>query len=250
MNKLLLFLFINISLTSFGQIQIGGETDEPKKETEKKAKPEKTVQKKNSDSEIFLGTNWSATNRVLIENKGLFGDSLGERANETGVNRWSFGLGFRTKLNNYLMMEGGVSYLQNGETYLFEGTDTSSTYTNSYQYIGMPIKLYYFYGQKKLRFQVGVGVIPQMALNFRQSSTIIDSGGNETSESIKTKIGYSSFAVSIVGNIGIQYEFTPTWSIYVLPEYRRQLTSSYLNTNKYQHFGTALGVNVGFVKAL
>lgn len=250
MNKTLLFLFLSITLTSFGQIQIGGETEEPKKEPEKKVKPEKSVEKKSSDSEIFFGTNWSATNRVLVENKGLFGDSLGERANETGVNRWSFGLGFRTKLNNFLICEGGVSYLQNGETYLFEGTDTSVTYTNSYQYIGMPIKLYYFFGQNKLRFQVGVGVIPQMALKFRQTSKTIDSEGSEVSESLETKIGYSSFVVSFVGNIGIQYEFTPTWSIYVLPEYRRQLTSSYLNTNKHQHFGTALGVNVGFVKAL
>lgn len=250
MNKLLIFLFLITSLTSFGQIQIGGETEDPKKEKEKTPKQEKVTSEKSGDTEIFLGTNWSVTDRILIENKGLFGDSLGERAKEIGVNRWSFGLGFRTKLNNYLMCEGGVSYLQNGESYSFEGIDTSSTYTNSYQYIGMPIKLYYFYGQKKLRFQVGVGVVPQMALKFKQTSKTIDSDDNEISESVETKIGFSSFVVSIVGNIGIQYEFMPTWSIYVMPEYRRQLTSSYLNTNKYQHFGTALGVSVGFVKSI
>lgn len=250
MNRILFLSFFFISLTSFGQIQVGGDAKEEK--PEKKEKPVKLEQEKKSDdsTEVFFGTNWSQTNRRLETNDNIFGDTIGARANEVGIGAWSFGLGIRTKLNKFLLFEGGISYMKNGETYNFQGTDTSHTYTNKYSFIGMPLKLYYYYEVKDFRFQIGIGGIPQMALKFKQDSKTIDTEGTETSESIETKVGMNSFVISAVANIGIQYEFMPTWSIYVSPEYRVQLNSSYLTSNKFKHFGNALGVSFGLVKSL
>jgi len=253
MKIAILLGFFMTSLTVFSQIQIGGETDEPKKEEKKKeAKPEKIkpVNENSGSTEIFINGNWSATNRNLVKNDNIFGDSIGERANETGVNAWSFGLGIRTRIHKYLLFEGGVSYLKNGEQYSFSGTDTSFSYTNNYQYIGMPLKIYFVYGQNKLRFQAGVGAIPQMALKFKRTTEYTTTQGDSESGTLKTKIGYNSFVFSFVANVGAQYEFLPSWSIYLQPEYRVQLTSSYLKANAYKHFGNALGLSFGFVKTI
>lgn len=250
MNRFLILSFFFISLTSFGQIQVGGDVKEEK--PEKKEKAEKPKKEKQSDeaTEVFLGANWSKTNRRLETNKNIFGDSIGERENEIGINTWSGSIGIRTKINQFLLFEGGISYLQNGEKYDFQGTDTSFSYTNKYNFIGMPLKLYYYYEKNNFRFQVGVGGIPQMALKFSQETRSMNSEGAEETSSIKTKVGVNSFVFSAVANIGFQYEFMPTWSVYLLPEYRVQLNSSYLNSNKFKHYGNALGVSFGLVKAL
>lgn len=250
MNRILILSFFFISLTSFGQIQVGGDVKEEK--PEKKEKPVKQVEEKKSDdaTEVFFGANWSKTNRRLETNKNIFGDTIGARSNEIGIGAWSVGLGIRTKLNKFLLFEGGISYLQNGETYNFQGTDTSHSYTNKYSFIGMPLKLYYYYEVKDFRFQIGIGGIPQMSLKFKQNSTTVDTEGTETSESIETKVGMNSFVISAVANVLIQYEFMPTWGIYVSPEYRTQLNSSYLTSDKFKHYGNAFGVSFGLVKSL
>lgn len=250
MNRFLILSFFFISLTSFSQIQVGGDTKEEK--SEKKEKAEKPAEEKKSDdaTEVFLNLNWSKTNRRLETNKNIFGDSIGPRENEVGINTWSVGMGIRTKINHFLLFEGGISYLQNGEKYDYQGTDTSYSYTNKYNYIGMPLKLYYYIEKNGFRFQIGVGGIPQMALKFSQESRSTNSEGTEETASIKTKVGVNSFVFSAVANIGVQYEFMPTWSVYLSPEYRVQLNSSYLTSNKFKHFGNALGLSFGLVKSL
>lgn len=252
MNRLvILLLFIN-SLTCFSQIKIGGEEEVPKKQESVKVEPSNSKVKKVAagDVELYFGTNWSMTNRKLVTNDNIFGDSLGKRADETGVPNWSYGAGFRTKLHKYVMLEGGISYIRNSETYRYEQPDTSHSYTNNYSYLSMPIKVYFTYGEKRLRWMVGIGGIPQMALKFKQSGTYVNSNNVETTETISTKIGYNSFVFSFVANAGIQYKYGTNWSIYILPEYRMQLTSSYLPANKYKHYGTAIGVSFGLVRAL
>lgn len=253
MKRFLFLLTFLYSLTSFGQIQIGGEEKEPDKKAKKekvKEKEEKEEKPVDGTTEIFFGANWSATNRVLKINDNVFGDSLGERANETGLNAWSFSLGMRNRINRFLMWEGGISFVQNGEQYSFETVDSSYAYTSNYRFIAMPLKLYYTYGEKNLRLMAGVGLAPQMAMAFRQEINFRDTEGDEGSESVKTKVGQSSFAVSFVGNIGINYSFNSGWGVYILPEYRYQLSSTYLKTEPYKHFGTAFGVSFGLTKKL
>lgn len=255
MKRYLILLTFIHSLTSFGQIQIGGETENGKSDREKKEKTLKqekdtVVKTQDGATEVFLGANWSVTNRRLEVNTSVFGDSLGARADETGLNTWSFSLGMRNRINSYLMWEGGISFLRNGETYDFEEADSSYAYTSTYSYIGMPLKLYYTYGKEKLRLQVGGGLIPQMALNFRQDIRYRDAEGGEFTEEIKTKVGQSSFAIALVASIGVNYELGSGWGLYLQPEYRYQLTSSYLKTEPYLHYGTALGISFGISKKL
>lgn len=231
------------SMSIQAQVELSTETT---KENKKKAKQEKVKAEKDQKTEVFVLGNWSFTSRKLIPNDGFFGDSLGERANEMGLGTWSAGLGLRNSLTDYLKWEGGIAFFQNGEKYAFnsEINDSSYTYTNNSMYIAMPLKLYYTYG-KSIRLMVGVGIVPQMFLRHRHEVVYTTALNTRVEEEVKTKIGYSPFAISAVFNAGVNFKVGESWSIFVMPEYKIQLTSSYVENSPYKHFGRSLGLNVG-----
>lgn len=202
-----------------------------------------------STTSFFTIANWSNTFRKLEVNEGLFGDSLGARADETSYNRWSFGVGFQSMLTNHLMFEGGMSYMRNGEQYLFSETDTSYIYKSQYSYISMPIKLYYTFGQK-LKLIIGGGIIPQMFMGYKQDLTWKSKDKTEGEEIIKTKQGFNSFVISAAANVGVKYEYSPKMSLLFVPEYKTQLNSSFGKIDAYKHFGRSIGFNIGLTYKL
>lgn len=240
----LLVLFATCQV-SYAQIEMNKETT---KENQKKKKKETVLPEGYERStEVYFQGNWSSTSRKLIPNDGFFGDSLGERANETGVGAWGAGIGLRNSINKWFMWEGGISFFQNGENYLFESIENDSmfTYRNNYMYIGMPLKLFFTYGEK-VQLMAGVGVVPQMFLQFRQTSSYkLSDGTPSEEETLKTKIGYNSFVISAAFNLGVKYQASERVSIYLLPEYKYQLTSSYDKKASYKHYGRSLGFNFG-----
>ncbi len=248
---IILIVFINILTTfGFGQIQIGG--DQPK---EKKEKKEKVKKDPNDSTEyslrLFVGTTVAGTYRTLEPNKNeLFADSLGVRADEKSLTRWSFQLGFTSDINKSLMWEAGVAFMQNGEQYSFSATDTSHNYTSRYSWLGVPLKLYYKHDFNKLRLQVGAGVIPQMQMKFRREDTFLNREGTNSTVETKTINGMNTFSISAVGNIGLHYSITNRFGAFVQFEYRHQLMSSYLKTYPYIHKGTSIGANFGLTFGL
>lgn len=204
-------------------------------------------------TEVFGYASWGFSNRILIENtynSGIFADTLGERANEGALKIWSFGIGLRNQIHNNLWWQGGLSLLRNGESYDFVDTDTSFSYQTSYTYIGMPLKLSYVLQFGRLKIYAGGGVVPQMFFRYKQEQqweTKLNSTGDAT---IKSNTGYNSFAMSWVGNLGIQYYTGSNVAIFVEPEYRHQFISSYTKTDSYQHYGRVFSVNIGLTMAL
>lgn len=98
---ILLFALLFCRTVAFSQILIGEPQPDAKSATKKKEKKSESdstkVKKEPTGTSIYFVSNWSATNRSLTENGDLFGEPLGERANETGLNTWSFGLGFQNE---------------------------------------------------------------------------------------------------------------------------------------------------------
>ena len=197
-----------------------------------------------STTSFFAIANWSNTFRKLEVNEGLFGDSLGARADETSYNLWSFGIGFQSMLTNYLMFDGGMSYMRNGEQYSFSESDTSYIYKSQYSYISMPIKLYYTVGDK-LKLLVGGGVVPQMFVGYKQDLMWESKDKTNGSEIIKTKQGFNTFVISAVANIGVKYDYSPKMSVLFVPEYKTQLNTSLGKIDAYKHFGRSIGFNIG-----
>ncbi|MCO5260157.1 MAG: hypothetical protein M9916_08440 [Crocinitomicaceae bacterium] len=244
------FFFITI-LTFFGysQIQIGGnETKKEKKQKEKKERVEKDFY----DMRAFLSANYGSAYRTLKPNtkNSLFADSLGERANETRSTSWGVNLGFNSDISKYLMWEAGFSYFQNGEKYSFKDTDTSHTYTSKYTWIGIPLKLYFKYDLKKVRFQFGGGIVAQMQFKYRQNDEFVDHFSKTTTSEVKTINNVNTFGISAVANAGIHYSFTKRFGGFIQFEYRHQLTPSHLKTYPYIHKGNAIGATIGFTFGL
>ncbi len=201
---------------------------------------------KDGATSIFLSSTWSSTFRQLEPGEGFFGQPLGERVNETKLNVWSFTLGFRSQLNKHIAWEGAVSYMRNGESYSFEESDTSYSYESRYSYIAVPMKLFYTYGTE-IKLLVGAGIVPQMFSGFKQDITYEDKLSNNVTEEVKTKIGYNSFVLSTVFNLGAQFKVGDRWSILLLPEYKLQLTSSYQKDGPYKHKAYSIGGHMGLV---
>lgn len=237
----------------FSQILIGEPQPDAKSENKKKDKKSVSdtlkAKKEPSGTSIYFVTNWSATNRSLSENGDLFGEPLGERANEIGLNTWSFGLGFQNEFAKHFMWDGGISFLRNGESYSFVGTDTAYSYQTTYSYISMPVRLNYTVGND-FKFYAGAGLIPQMFMGYKQERQWTRADNSDETETIKSKNGYNSFVISAVMNIGMMVNFNNGWSLLVSPEARFQLNSSYMKQDAYIHKGRAYGVTFGLVRHL
>lgn len=232
---------------SFSQVVIGGETEEEKEP--KKEKVIKEKEEKDGSTEVYVVANWSHTTRILGENEGLYSEPLGEREFETSLNTWSFGLGFRSRMHKYISLQAGVSYLRNGESYLFEDVDTMYSYTSSYAYIAMPVKVFFTYGED-IKLLAGGGLNPQLFSGYRQDTEVTTANNTTTKETVKLKNGFSTFVLSASLNLGVQVRFSDTWSLLVMPEYRIQLTDSFVVTDPYEHFSRALGFDVGLTMTL
>lgn len=113
-------------------------------------------------------------------------------------------------------------------------------------YISMPVKVYYKYGKKAIRAVAGVGVVPQMFLRFKQNSSWTGPVNNEGKDELKTTKGYNPFVISTVFNLGFEVDFSDKVALFFIPEYKLQLTSSYLKTGSYKHYGRSFGFNIGF----
>jgi hypothetical protein len=238
-----IFALVSMTGAAFGQVELSKETTKEKKAKEKK---EKTEKKKDNATSVFLTANWSSTNRKLIENDGLFGKPLGEREFEKSSNAWSFELGFRNKIHKNISWEGGISLMQNAESYLFEGADSTYSYKTKYMYIAMPVKLYYTYGES-FKLLAGGGIVPQMFLGYKQDIEYTNSLDETTTEEVKLKSGYSPFVISAVVNIGTQIKLGGNWSFLFVPEYKIQLTTSNEKNSAYKHYGRSLGFNFGLI---
>jgi hypothetical protein len=195
---------------------------------------------------IFASATWNSTNRTLVPNDGLFGKPLGYRADETKLNVWSFTLGFRSQLHKNIAWEGAVSYMRNGESYSFEDTDTSYMYESRYSYIAVPMKLFYTYGSD-IKLLVGAGIVPQMFTGFKQDIEYEGEKNATIKEEVKTRIGYNSFVLSTVFNVGAQFKVGDRWSVLILPEYKLQLTSSLEKNAAYKHKASTFGGHIGLV---
>ena len=240
-QSIALILVLATTFSGWSQVELGGD-EEPKKEAEKGKVKDKRAQ--DGNTEIYLVTNWSNTSRKLEMSAPPFGDPLGEREFETSLNRWSFGIGFRNRVSKYVSVQGGISYMRNGESYLFEDTDSLFKYNTTYSYIAMPIKALFTYGEE-LTFFAGGGITPQIFTSSVQQQEWRDAVDATGDNEIKEQNGYASFVLSAAFNIGVQYQFSDNFTLLFMPEYRIQLTDSYEKTDSYNHFARALGFDIG-----
>jgi opacity protein-like surface antigen len=235
---------------SFGQIEITQEKEtleEPKVVEIEPIEQLKTVQ-----TEVFIYANWSSTGRLLRSNTlddGFYGDTLGVRANEQNLNIWSYGIGVRSEIARNVLWQGGITWMRNGESFEYQAADSAYSYQTKYNYISMPLKLMYRYGDR-VSIYGGIGITPQLFFSYRQDRQWTTSTNFQDEETFKTRNGYNTFVVSGVANLGVQLRMNSGVSLFLEPEYRFQLNSSYERTDSFEHFGRAFGLNMGLTYPL
>ena len=252
MRGFILFAFILFSgFQAFTQVVLGGDqaTKKTRKESVSDEKDSLTKRVPDGFSSVYLIANWSKTSRVLKENVGFYGDSLGTRADETSLNLWSYGIGIQNSINANWMWDGGLAFSRNGESYRFSEQDSTFSYKTYYSYISMPIRINYTIG-KGIKFYLGTGLMPQIFMKFKQEQKWVYGDDNSGSETIETNSGYSSFVLSGLFNAGVMLNFGNGWSLLVSPEVRIQMTSSYMPQDSYIHKARAYGISFGLTRNL
>ena len=233
------------------QIEIG--TEEEKESTPLIQKAGKKTDKElDNSTKIYFNWNTSSTFRTLESNGELFGDSLGKRVDEYRDGFSSFGIGFKTDLSKHLQLMAGIGFVKNGEQYSFEEADTNFMYVNTYKYVSLPISLNYYTG-KDIQFMVGLGLVPSMFVQYTQDQTWITTKNVPGKNEVKIKSAsqeFNQFVLSGFIQAGVQLKYATRWSIYVVPEYRIQLSSTYGKQEGFIHKAKAFGANIGFAYQL
>lgn len=247
----LLCLLTTVSLKA--QVVIGGEENKTTKEEEKSEplvemnnKPARQVE---GTSSLYFFASRAYNNRSLKENEGLFGDTIGKRADETGLKTACLGFGFRNQVGKSWFIGGGVTVYNNGESYAFEGSDSTFNYTSKYSYIGMPIFVEYTVGET-FQFIGTAGIAPSMFVRYKQEQNWMNAKNVEGDTLIKLRNGdqqFNTFVVSAFVSAGVALKISETSTIYVKPEYRLQLNSSYSQINPFIHKARAFSVNFGLI---
>jgi hypothetical protein len=195
--------------------------------------------------------NVTNVNRTLSPNENFIPGIIGERANETALRTYSFGLGLKGHLTKRIIWDGGISYLQNGEQYEFIAfsKDTSFSYQTYYKYIAMPLKLNFIVGNF-VQFYGGIGILPQLFLSYRQNQQWETTLGSKDTDIIRSKNDYNSFITSVLINLGLSITTSKGVGVFISPEYRYQLQNGYGKLSSFKHKSFGLGVSFGISKEL
>lgn len=245
MKKLLIIALCTISLPTVAQIVT--KTNIPA-DTLKKYKEE---QKGNdSKTSYYLGAGRNNSFRLLQENDEPYGKPLGNRANETHLKIWSYELGIREQLNNFLQLDGGIAMERFGEQYSATGStelgDSTFSYKSMYSYISLPIQLYGTLGDD-FKLYGGAGISPGIVSSFNQEVTRIDSLGGTSTVTTNKPERLNSFLLNSRFSAGLQWKWNKNVGIYLDYTYVLGLTSTYSKQDPYKHFTRYGGVRFGLI---
>jgi hypothetical protein len=187
--------------------------------------------------------------RELVSNDAFLPTPLGERANEMPLTVWSQQLGISAGLSQHFYLDGGVSWLQNGEAYSFTANDSDSTYSyqTRYRYLALPLQLKYTAGNK-LKVYGGLGVIAALYQGYKQDIQWTNPLGAKYDDQIKINNNMNSFTLSWLASAGLEATLDENYSFRVGVLYRSQVNNSYSPYEDYIHKSFGWGLNFGLSK--
>jgi predicted porin len=177
----------------------------------------------------------------LAPNESHLNTPLGQRANENPLVCASYVIGVSIPINNFLKVNTGLSFAQNGEAYNWNSSenDSSFLYSSTYRYIALPISLGSSYG-KKIKFRLSAGLVPGIFSGYKQKQEWTDANGSEYDEEITIQDDLNFFKLSAQASVGIEYFFGKI-SIRAAYLYVQQLNNSYKEFEDYIHRENAQG---------
>lgn len=232
----------------FSQITSG--SVEPEKNKKEKESKEKIDASKDSltGTNFYFGGIYHYTYRKF-EDQSPSGNYYSEiSAQENGFSG-GFNAGLIVDFNDWLKMDIGITYFGHAEKYFYQDSLTDSTYNyrNSYQQIGIPLRLRLSYGEK---FQIygSVGITPVNIVKLRKDAGYSDTSGTAFElERVFTTDGFDAFNLMLSAGIGFVYQMRQV-GFYIAPEYRRHLLNTYQSkVIGMNHKMFSMAVNVGMI---
>lgn len=207
--------------------------------------------KKNYPTRFYFESQRMNMYRSLISNDAFLPTPLGERASEVALSVWSQQLGMGLGLSQHFYIDAGVSWLQNGESYAFEATDSDSSfaYQTKYRYLALPLQLKATFGQK-LQFYTGAGLVPALYQGYRQDLQWTNALGAKYDDQIKINNTMNSFTIAWIASAGIDLQLDDMFNLRLGLLYRSQLNNSYSPYEAYVHKSVGWGFNFGISKKL
>lgn len=207
--------------------------------------------KANYPTQFYVETQRVEAFRSLVSNDAFLPTPLGERANEIPLTVWSQQMGICLGLSRHFYLDGGVSWMQNGEAYAFSDSNSDSTfnYQTRYRYLALPLQLKLTLGDK-LKFYGGLGLVPALYQGYKQDLQWTNALGAKYDDQIKINNAMNSFAISWMGSAGIDLQFDENHRLRLGLLYRSQLNNSYGPYEDYVHKSYGWGIQIGLSKQL
>ncbi len=245
-KRLLVFFSIGFLPVSYGQIV----TSQPKKviEEDTVARKRRVPSEGLDEFSFYLGAGRVWANRTLAENEAPYGEPVGTRADETGLNAWSFQLGMRNRFARSWSYDVGAAIDRMGESYAYDDPNSDSTYsyTNRYTYFALPAQVFYTYG-KDFRVFVGGGIQPQLLMGYRQQQEWTTATQSTDRDEVSIEKGLNSFVFGVTASAGFQLRMGKNSSLYVLPSMLWNLNSTYDKQADYIHKAYSFNLKFGVV---
>jgi hypothetical protein len=244
-KQLLVFGSIVVSTQAVAQISTG-KVEEKKPEAPKAEKPRRVPTDGTDEFVFYLGAGRVYANRTLTSNVEPFGAPLGDRGMESSLKAWSFQGGIRNRVNKYISYDVGLSLDRFGESYSYEdtGSDSTFSYDSRYSYYAIPIQVLATYG-KDFRFFLGGGIEPQLLAGFRQDQKWTTKLNSVEEETVKSTNGFNQFNFGVLATCGIQWRLGTRSSLYVMPTWMWNLTSTYDDQADYVHKAYTFNLKFG-----
>lgn len=261
-----------------GQILRPGEqqekTEEEKKEKEKNQKKEKKEKEKNEPKTVVInGEEYEVVKKkeasedtsndetvFEIQDQIIYahlipshvyrnfvpGNYPSYREDEVPGFKLSYMLGLRNKITKHFILDIGFAFYVNGENYFYEDDqiDSSVFITRNHHQLAVPIKLGYTFNVKGVDVFFSGGVAPSMLVNQVEKSEINVANQEPMIDRFVNKNNLNQFNMTLLGGVGVQYNFSENWGLQLMPEFRYNLFPSDINKS-FEHRSWAVGFHVG-----
>lgn len=205
----------------------------------------------NYPTQIYFETTRAQVYRSLLPNENFLLVPLNERGYEVPMYAWSQQMGIQLGLSKHFFIDGGLSWMQNGEAYSWKSIDTDSSfaYQTHYRYLALPLQLKFSAGNK-IAFYTGAGLIPALYLSYRQDQQWTNAMGAKYDDQIKVNNTMNSFTLAWTCSAGLSIRLNPTLNFRLGLQYRQQLNNSYDPYQDYIHKSKAFCYNFGLSKKI
>lgn len=256
----LIFIIITVffSAQTIAQIEIGSKNEKDRKKEQKmKDDVEKEIEKKKKKLElnitgrnVYIGISPGQSYRQLYPAKTIFSRPIEHENSEKPIFSMRVSAGMQVTIFKHLMLDFGFTYMHQGESYSFkdQGTDSTMDYTNKYRYIGVPLTANGIFGNDRIRFYFGAGIIPMMLVNQYEYIRYTTEEGtiSETSRSFRDT-RFNQFNIQAIGKLGMQVNLTKHLGFYLAPEFRLNLMNTFQKQHKHIHKQYAWGADFGLL---